>query len=312
MAEIIKSRFGFLKKTSPQNSASPANAEPTGDRSATSPPSQTPAQDGVERRREVATHLHGAHRNESPTGPSPTGPSQPGLSQTNQSPETGSDPPPPAATKAARDVSGLAGFNLNDLANQGKASLDAARAEVRRMLDQAKAEVQAIHDDAKRAGFAEGKQQADVDFQRRVDEAAEAKSKASVATMKTTVAAMQKELNHWMASYNDHLNELIIGATQRIVTRKLEDEPELVVRWTGQALQSTRSATKLVVAVHPDTLVNLGDQFESILQWSELPEQTEVRPDESVAIGDVSIRQTGGEIRAGLTAQLERLKELLT
>lgn len=295
MAEILKSRFGFLKK----NASSPkldSGSALQSDSDATS--------GGMERRRETATHVHTAHQNEFASTPPP------GVDQDqDDSPSPGS--PSLASTKAARDVSGLAGFNLDDLAGQGKASLEAARAEVRRMIADAKAQVQSLHEDAKRQGFAEGKQQAQVDFERRVNEAAESKSTASVATMKNSVAKMQQQLNEWMSAYNDHLNHLIIAATERIVGKKLQDEPELIVRWTADALQATRSATKLVIAVHPDTLVNLGDQFETILQWSELPEQTEVRPDESVAIGDVSIRQTGGEIRAGLTAQIQRLAELL-
>jgi flagellar assembly protein FliH len=42
-----------------------------------------------------------------------------------------------------------------------------------------------------------------------------------------------------------------------------------------------------------------------------LPEKTHIETDETLARDEVVVRQNGGEIQAGLTAQLQRLKELL-
>jgi flagellar assembly protein FliH len=92
---------------------------------------------------------------------------------------------------------------------------------------------------------------------------------------------------------------------------RLDSERELLVRWAGQALQSTRAATRLTLAVHPETLAQLGRSFDQLLASSELPEQTHVQPDESVDRNTVVVRQNGGDIVAGLQAQLERLEEML-
>jgi len=74
---------------------------------------------------------------------------------------------------------------------------------------------------------------------------------------------------------------------------------------------STRSAQRLSVAVHPETLVDLGEKLDQLLASPDLPEATQVVPDASLGRSDVVVRQTGGEIHAGLDAQLERLAELL-
>ena len=65
------------------------------------------------------------------------------------------------------------------------------------------------------------------------------------------------------------------------------------------------------MAVNPETLALLGQEFDEMLSMPGMPEQTRVIPDESVAPTEVVVRQTGGEIRAGLEAQLERLSEVL-
>jgi flagellar assembly protein FliH len=67
----------------------------------------------------------------------------------------------------------------------------------------------------------------------------------------------------------------------------------------------------LSVAVHPETLVDLGEKLDQLLASPDLPESTQVVPDASLGPTDVVVRQTGGEIQAGLEAQLQRLTELL-
>jgi flagellar assembly protein FliH len=49
-----------------------------------------------------------------------------------------------------------------------------------------------------------------------------------------------------------------------------------------------------------------------LLASADLPEQSHVQPDESVALNSVVVRQASGEINAGLQAQLRRLEELLS
>ena len=74
---------------------------------------------------------------------------------------------------------------------------------------------------------------------------------------------------------------------------------------------ASRSAS-LAVAVHPETLAQLGSEFDKLLASPDLPEQTHVEPDESVDRQGVVVRQQGGSIDAGLAAQLDRLQELLS
>ena len=114
-----------------------------------------------------------------------------------------------------------------------------------------------------------------------------------------------------MQSYADSLNTIALAAAERIVRRELSIDPQLIVSWARQAISSARAASQLTVAVNPETLAMLGPALDDMLSSHDLPEQTFVEPDSSVGPTEVVVRQTGGEIQAGLYAQLKRLEELL-
>ena len=101
------------------------------------------------------------------------------------------------------------------------------------------------------------------------------------------------------------------AAAERIVGRELAIDPQLIVAWADQAVRSTRAASRLTVAVHPETLALLGQSLDEMLASPDLPEETHVEPDASLGTTDVAVRQSGGQINAGLAAQLRRLEELL-
>ena len=67
--------------------------------------------------------------------------------------------------------------------------------------------------------------------------------------------------------------------------------------------------------IHVQSIANsrkgLGTAFETMVLAPGLPEKTHIETDETLARDEVVVRQNGGEIQAGLTAQLQRLKELL-
>ncbi|MEM9586023.1 MAG: FliH/SctL family protein, partial [Planctomycetota bacterium] len=125
------------------------------------------------------------------------------------------------------------------------------------------------------------------------------------------VRKLHAEFGRWMQQYSECLQTLAMAATEKILRRKLETEQDLLTKWVSEAVSSTRSSAALIVAVHPETIAELGEALDRVLASPDLPEQTHLEPDESVQPGDVVVRQAGGEIHAGLNAQLDRLGELL-
>ncbi|TWU02090.1 FliH/SctL family protein [Neorhodopirellula pilleata] len=231
---------------------------------------------------------------------------------------------------------GLVEFNLADIVEQGRQQIMKCRAEVEAMMGQAQAESVRIKQQAKSTGHAEGQKAAAAEIDKRIAVEAEAKAQAQVESLRKMVVQMRTQYDQWMHQYAEVMTATAIAAAERLLRKKVElpnasplavapdpddsadspssslpTEEHVLVRWAREALHSTRSAGRLTLAVHPDTLAELGRQFDELLSSPDLPEQSVVIPDETLSVGDVVVRQDGGEIRAGLEAQLQRLREEL-
>ncbi|MAI32320.1 MAG: flagellar assembly protein FliH [Rubripirellula sp.] len=212
---------------------------------------------------------------------------------------------------AAQNASAIAGFNLSDLADEGRTRLEQCRLQVQEMLAKAEQQVEGIRKAAEEQGYQHGLEQAAIDAEKKLQTKAEQQAKSSTLLMEKAVNQIRDTHSQWMEDYAEVLTETALAAAEKIVQRKLEVESELVVAWAKEALHSTRSSLSLTLVVHPETLAQAGPAFESMVLAPSLPENTHVETDENVGRNDVVVRQDGGEIQAGLTAQLERLKELL-
>jgi flagellar assembly protein FliH len=223
-------------------------------------------------------------------------------------------------------ISGLAGFNLNDLAEKGREELRRAREQAAQILAEAETQAAELKKQAEARGYEDGVQKASQDIEKKITQLAEAKTKSQLQALQNASTKMHAQYDQWMQQYAEVLTETAIAATERMVRANLNEAPvpaslaeagyadsphqqHLLVRWASEALHSTRSAGRLVLAVHPDMLAELGQRFDELLASPDLPEESCVIPDETLPVGEVVVRQEGGEIRAGLQSQLERLRE---
>ncbi len=215
-------------------------------------------------------------------------------------------------TPAAHSVTGLAGFNLSDLADEGRNRLEQCRTQIKQMLETAEKQAEDIRNQAESCGYQQGLERAAVDADRKLQEQAEARAKDGLQLIRRAVEQLHAVHQQWMQQYQQSLTTIALAAAQRILNRKLETEPQLIVQWAEQALRSTRASTSLTLVVNPETLAQLGPALDELLSSPGLPEQMHVESDESVAPSEVVVRQTGGEIHAGLQTQLTRLEEMLS
>ena len=208
-------------------------------------------------------------------------------------------------------TTGLAGFNLNDLADEGRAQLEQVRQDTEQMLADARAEAARLRIEAEQQGYADGLERAAVDADAKLQAAAEERAQTGLELVQSAVDQMHSAHQQWMNDFSQSLHTVALAATNRIVQRELVYDPQLLVTWAEQAVRSTRAACRLTVAVHPETLALIGPSLDQMLSSPDLPEHTTVEPDASVGPTEVVVRQSGGEIHAGLVAQLNRLAELL-
>ncbi len=217
----------------------------------------------------------------------------------------------PDASRATSSLSGLAGFNLNDLANEGRQRLDQSKQQADQILIDAEAEAERIRKQARQRGYQDGLDQAAIDSESRIQSAAMQRAQSGLDLVQSALDQLQSIHQQWMNQYAGSLNAMILAATKRIVSRELAIDPQLIVTWAEQAVRSVRTDCRLTVAVHPETLALIGQSLDQMLASPDLSEQTFVEPDPSIGPSEIVVRQDGGEIHAGLNAQLNRLEELL-
>jgi flagellar assembly protein FliH len=207
--------------------------------------------------------------------------------------------------------SGLAGFNLDDLSRQAQKRLSDCRDEVAKMLEQARADAEKLRSTAHADGLAAGREQAAKEAEQKLQISIQQRMGEHANVVKAMVNQIAEQHNDWLRSYAETLVSLVVEVSERVIRKKLEQEPAILVRWASDGLTAARSAQRLTVAVHPETLAELGADLEQLLRTPGLPEDSTLVPDESVARTGIIIRQLGGEVDAGLTAQLATLRQLL-
>ncbi|MEM6690368.1 MAG: FliH/SctL family protein [Planctomycetota bacterium] len=209
-----------------------------------------------------------------------------------------------------RENTGLAGFNLQDLADAGREKLVSTQEQTRAMIAAAENEAAKIKESADRRGFeeglAKGREQAAKEYQADVQKAV-AEGLDSLQKLTNEQQAIYED---WMRQYSDCLSGMIHAACEKLLGNHLQHDPLLIARWVSETLDQTRSATQLTIAVHPETLTTLGQTLDELACRPDLPEDTKVEADERLPPGEIEIRQPGGRISAGLRARLDRLKEL--
>jgi len=211
----------------------------------------------------------------------------------------------------ASSPSGLAGFNLDDLSQQAQKRLADCQAEVVRLLDAARVEAQALRDNAIADGLAEGRKRAADEAQAALQIALQARMGEHSVAARSMVDQIATQHQRWMQSYADTVIQLAIDVAERVIRARLTHEPEILIRWAADALTATRSAKRITVAVHPETLAELGKDLDELLATPGLPEDSTIVPDASVARAGVVVRQLGGEVDVSLHTQLDVLQRLL-
>jgi flagellar assembly protein FliH len=207
--------------------------------------------------------------------------------------------------------SGLAGFNLDDISHQAQQKLTDCRGEVAKMLADAKTQADKLRVDAQAEGLADGRKQAEQEAEKKLQMALQQRMGEHAGAVKSMVQQIADQHNQWLKDYADSIVSLVIEISERVVRARLDREPEILVRWAADALSSARSAQRLSVSVHPETLAELGQDLDQLIRTPGLPENSMVLPDESVSRTGVVVRQLGGEVDAGLNSQLETLRQLL-
>ncbi|QEG42733.1 FliH/SctL family protein [Roseimaritima ulvae] len=214
-------------------------------------------------------------------------------------------------TEGSVGPSGVAGFNLDDFASSSRRLLEQAQEQAQQILADARQQAQEITKKAHREGLAAGMAEARKTVDQDVAQQVQTQVQERLGVLEQTARELSESQAEWLQSFAQTLTDLGLGIAEKIIKQRLQNDPQIVLDWTEQALRHARSARSLVVAVHPETLVQLGQPLEALLQASGVPEDARLEPDESLEPHGVVVRQLGGSIDAQLSSQLENLQRML-
>ena len=206
---------------------------------------------------------------------------------------------------------GVAGFNLDDFAEAGVRHLRSVEGEAGRILEKAHQEAVRIKEEARREGLAQGLAAAELEAAGKVRAAADKQVAEHIPLLESVVQQISDLEGEYLNSFRECLLGTTLAATERIVLARLDREPELLGRWAEAALAAAKTSRKLIIALHPETLVEHGERLEMLLASPGMPEETRIEPDETIEPAGIVVRCEGGAVEMTLSRQLERLDEML-
>lgn len=228
------------------------------------------------------------------------------------------------AALIARDAVVL---DLGDLQRQGAAIMERARAESARIVTDAKGERERIlagaHEEGRAAGYAAG--------------LAEGRTTGAEQARSESLAARQQDLEKLIGAWTQALSEfsaardsfvqaaerdvirLALSIAEKLVKRRIELEPDIVLDQVRSALSTVIRPTEAVLAVHPgdrqlveQAMGGLLAQFPAIRNITLIDDAAlhagscvaRMRDPETAGLG-------GGEVDASIATQLDRIVAVL-
>lgn len=212
-----------------------------------------------------------------------------------------------ATSSSPRPVS----FNVEDVQSRARDYLAEVQSEARQITAAAQAESEAIREAARQAGL----EQANLEFEKLVQEAAQKLSdercRTAIKTCEATVVQLSVSTAEWLAMWRNQTVELAAKIANKVVRRRMIDDDEVFRVWLEEALVAMRDARDLRVLVHPDDFALAGRFLQQLAKTVPQAASVEVVPDPEIELGGCVVRSNHGSIDQQLETQLARLVEQL-
>jgi flagellar biosynthesis/type III secretory pathway protein FliH len=146
------------------------------------------------------------------------------------------------------------------------------------------------------------------ELRRRSDEAARDAEQAVEAKAAALFLALRRREEEMDVGARDRMLETARILAERLLGASLELDPGRIAKLAGEALREARGARRATIEAHPDDVAAL----EAALATARLgPTSVEVRPNSSLARGDLCLHTDLGTLDAKLAPRLERLAAAL-
>lgn len=193
--------------------------------------------------------------------------------------------------------------------------VDRARNDANRIigtaLENVQNEVAGIREKARLEGLEAGRAEG---YQQGIQEGREKAEQAMSTELKALRQTWFELLDEWQRMEVDRRDECAVQAMQlalafaeRIIHRKVEHDPEIVVDQLRQALDLAQSPSDMEIVVSESDRERVHHALPGLLERIENAGYVSIKTCESMSPGGCLLRMRGGEIDSSLEVQLERL-----
>jgi flagellar assembly protein FliH len=198
-------------------------------------------------------------------------------------------------------------FDFEDINDRANEYLQTVRTEAAKIVQQAHQQAEQIRRQAEAAGQAAAQQTA----QRALDEKISARFDTFVAALDRLVTETNEAKVAWLCRWEQSAVAVATAIASRIIRRELDRQPEITLKWIGEALQLAAGANDVTVHLNPADYELLGSRAKKLVQSLGGLAPTSVVADSAVSAGGCVVHTRLGRIDQQIEAQLARIEEEL-
>ena len=193
--------------------------------------------------------------------------------------------------------------------------IDRARDDATRIIataiDSVRSEVDQIRESARLEGFEAGREEG---YQQGLSEGRAHGEKTMIAELQALRQTWFDLLSQWERTERERRDQASIQAMQlaiafaeRIIHRKVEQDPEVVVDQLRHALDLAQTPSDLEILVSESDRERVHQALPGLLEKFESAGYVSIQTSDSMSAGGCVLRMRGGEIDSSIELQLERL-----
>lgn len=223
--------------------------------------------------------------------------------------EAGAVAAPPAETDSGRGgpVSSAPVVDTTGAERQAAEILAEARARAEELIDEAVSGAERLVADSRKSGYDEGRREG---YQTGIS-AAQAEVAALRLEAEELLRTAQAERERQLSEVQADVAQLAMTVAEKIVRRRLDDDPELVVGIVADAISRARNGETLRVRANPHDIPIIQDRESALVASVAGLKDLQLIEDPGIAPGGCLVETGHGYIDARIDRQLELVEEAL-
>jgi flagellar assembly protein FliH len=202
-------------------------------------------------------------------------------------------------------------FNFEDVADRAQRYLDTIRQQAAKMIDDASSQAEKLRQQADAAGRQDAEKYIQQQAEQLANKLLSEKLTGATNHLKQLGQQLETANQQWLSQWQRSTIELATLIAEKIIHRQTEQDPGILLEWLGQAMRLAQSGRKVIIRIHPESRLRLGDSLEKSLTAFQSGCDFEIRDDDSIQREGIVVDTPDGQIDVQLKTQLSRLESEL-